>query len=150
MAPDDLFAHAGTIAIVGWAILLIAPRRWPALNAIPALILPAALSGVYAVLVLQHFAAAGGGYGSLAEVRTLLAGEWMLLAAWVHFLALDLFVGAWIARRMDTAGLHRLLQVPVLLSILYFGPAGMLLGLLAIGALCLSAPSRTELRRVLA
>lgn len=134
MPPNELFEHAGTIAIVGWAILLFAPRRWPALNAVPAFVLPLLLCALYAALILQHFAAAEGGYGSLADVRALLSNEWMALAGWTHFLAFDLFVGAWLAKRMDEAELNRIIQAPILLSVLYFGPAGLLLGLLVTGA----------------
>ena len=73
---------------------------------------------------------AGGGYGSLMQVRTLLSGDEMLLAGWTHFLAFDLVVGALIAERMDRAGIGRLLQAPLLASIFMFGPLGMLLALL--------------------
>lgn len=144
MTPDALFDHAGTIAFCGWAILVLAPRRWALLNAIPAVVLPAVLSGLYAAIVLQHFAAADGGYDSLAAVKTLLSGDWLLLAGWVHFLAFDLFAGAWMAQRMDEAGINRVLQAPVLLLILFFGPAGFLIGLIAIGALRLPGVSRRE------
>lgn len=140
MTPEALFQHAGTIAIFGWAILLFAPRRWPLLNAVPLIVIPALLSGLYAVLVLRFFAETGGGYDTLAAARQLLSTDWMLLAGWVHFLAFDLFAGAWMALRMDAVRLHRLLQAPILLSILYFGPAGFLIGLLATGALRLPQP----------
>ena len=140
MTPDALFTHAGNVAVAGWLVLLLGPRRWPLLNAVPAFAIPLALSALYTVLVLRHFAAAGGGYDSLAAVATLLSGPWMLLAGWVHFLAFDLFAGAWLARRMDAVGLHRLLQAPVLVSVLMFGPAGLLLGLLAVGSLRLPFP----------
>lgn len=135
MAPEALFGHAGTIAMTGWAILLLAPRRWSWLNAVPAIILPALLSALYTILILRHFASAGGGYDTLANVRILLSGEWMLLAGWVHFLAFDLFAGAWMARRMDEVGLNRLIQAPILLLILFFGPAGLLIGLVSTGAM---------------
>lgn len=87
-------------ATAGWTVLVLAPRRWPALNAVPALVIPAGLSALYAALVLRHFAGAGGGFGTLADVAELLSGSWMLLAGWVHYLAFDLMVGAWSARRL--------------------------------------------------
>lgn len=135
MTPQDLFGHAGTAAMAGWAVLLLAPRRWEALNAVPAVLIPAALSALYAVLILRHFADAPGGYGSLADVAALLSAEWMLLAGWVHYLAFDLAVGAATARRMDGAGLSRIVQAPILLAIFLFGPLGFLLALLAISAM---------------
>jgi hypothetical protein len=130
MTPDDLFGLAGAAVLPGWAILILGPRRWPALNAVPQIVLPGALSLLYAVLVLAHFAGSGGGYGSLAEVRTLLSSEWMLLAGWVHYLAFDLAIGAWAAARMDRAGVGRIVQGFILPLIFLFGPLGLILALL--------------------
>lgn len=124
------FAIAGQVAMAGWAILIFAPRRWPALNLMPGAVLPAALALGYAGLVLVHFAGTGGGFGSLAEVRILLSTEPMLLAGWVHYLAFDLFVGAWIARRADRIGLSRLVQAPILVATFMLGPVGLLLFLM--------------------
>ena len=76
-----------------------------------------------------HFAEAGGGRGSLAEVRPLFAHDHLLVAGWVHFLAFDLMIGALMADRMDRVGVHRALQAPVLLSIFLFRPLGVLLAL---------------------
>ena len=154
MTPDDLFGLAGMAAMAGWTVLVLAPRRWAALNAFPALVIPAGLSALYAALVLRHFAGAGGGFGSLAEVAELMSDPWVLLAGWVHYLAFDLVVGASSARRMDAAGVSRLVQAPLLLTIFLFGPAGFLLVLIVAGAMRLPAllrlPSFPENRHVLA
>ena len=53
---EGWFSIAGALAMAGWAILILAPRRWGALNALPFYALPAVLSGGYAVLILLHFA----------------------------------------------------------------------------------------------
>lgn len=127
MTPETLFSMAGALVMPAWLFLIFGPRRWPLLNAIPAYAVPLALSAFYAVLVLTHFSAAGGGYGTLAEVRTLMSSDMMLLAGWVHYLAFDLFIGAWAARRMDAAGISRIIQAFVLPTIFLFGPAGLLL-----------------------
>jgi len=81
--PNDLgswFSQAGLIAMIGWAILIFGPRRWPSLSAFPAYLLPAVLSLGYAVLILRHFGSAEGGYNSLADVAKLLSNEHILLA----------------------------------------------------------------------
>jgi hypothetical protein len=44
----------------------------------------------------------------------------------VHYLAFDLFVGAWIARQVMTLGMSRLLLVPLLPLTFMFGPMGFL------------------------
>jgi hypothetical protein len=129
MTPDDLFAMAGQVAVLGWAALILGPRRFPWFNRIPALILPAVLSLLYALVALSRFAGADGGFGSLAEVRTLFTDDWALLAGWVHYLAFDLMIGAMVAARMDRVGVIRLLQAPILVLVFLLGPLGALLAL---------------------
>ena len=48
---------------------------------------------------------------------------------WIHYLALDLFAGLWIAKDADQKGFSRLIQAPVLLLTFVAGPAGLLLWL---------------------
>lgn len=120
------FSVAGSLAMLGWAILILAPRRWPVLNAVPAYILPAVLSAGYAVLILLFFGEGEGGFDSLQAVARLFEQAPLLLAGWVHYLAFDLFIGAWIARRADVMGMHRVLQAPILLATFMLGPIGLL------------------------
>jgi hypothetical protein len=143
MTPEDLFALTGPPALLGWAILILAPRRWPLLNAIPQVVIPLVFSALYTALILANFAATGGGFGTLAAVRQLFTSDWMLLAGWVHYLAFDMAVGAWLAARMDRAGIGRLVQAPLLVLTFLFGPVGFLLALLSEGTLRL-VPSRTS------
>ncbi len=140
MSADELFSLSGALALAGWVVLLFAPRGRLWLDLVPFLLIPAGLSLLYGGLVLAHFAASGGGYGSLDAVRLLFGSDWMLLAGWVHYLAFDLIVGAVMAGRMDRAGVMRLVQVPVLLCIVLFGPLGVVLALVTEGALRLPLP----------
>lgn len=122
---EHVFSTAGQIAMAGWLILLFGPRRWPILNMVPQLVLPGLLSLGYGVLILVYFAGADGGFDSLASVRALMAsGDPVLLAGWVHYLAFDLFVGAWVAARCDLRGISRLVQMPILVATFLFGPLG--------------------------
>ena len=135
MSPDGLFGAAGTMAMLGWVVLVLGPRRFPWLSALPLVVVPALLSAFYAVLVLTSFAGAEGGFGSLTEVRALFSDDWVLLAGWVHYLAFDLVVGSLMAARMDRAGVGRIVQAPILLLVFLFGPLGALLALLVEGTL---------------
>ena len=124
--PDQLFGWAGQAAMLGWLILLVLPRRWPWLLAVPRYIVPFGLSLLYAGLAMAHFFTIdGGGYGSLAEVKTLLSKDEMLLAGWVHYLAFDLFIGGWIAVNAGRMGVTRLVQAPILIATFMFGPVGL-------------------------
>jgi hypothetical protein len=140
MTPDDMFSLASMAALPGWAILILAPRRWPLLNAVPALLIPLGLAGLYTGLVLTYFSASGGGFGSIAQVRHLFQSDPALVAGWVHYLAFDLMIGAVMAGRLDRIGVSRLLQAPILISIFMFGPVGLLLTLLTEASLRLPLP----------
>ena len=144
MAPDDLFGLANMVALPGWAILIFAPRRWPAVNMLPAVVIPLLLSVLYTGLVLRYFAEAGGGYATLAEVRTLFLSDEVLVAGWAHYLAFDLMVGALMAVRLDRMGVSRLIQAPVLVSIFLFGPVGVIFTYAIEAALMLPRPKTKE------
>ncbi|MDG3042072.1 ABA4-like family protein [Roseicyclus marinus] len=130
MTPEDLFSLASTTAMAGWGLLILGPRGYPGLNAIPLWVIPLGLSGVYGLIVLSRFSGMGGGFDSLASVATLLSDDWALLAGWVHYLAFDLFVGAVMAARMDRVGVGRVVQAAILIPIFMLGPLGFLLAAL--------------------
>jgi len=114
--------------MLGWIILIFLPRRWKYLNWIPHFIIPFGLSFLYAALFLPTFwTIEGGGFSSLEQVKTLLSNDTALLAGWVHYLAFDLFIGAWIAHKADKIGISRILQAPILLATFMMGPLGLLM-----------------------
>ncbi len=131
--PDTAFRLAGLLALLGWAGLLLslfvgAARAvaWPAAQ----LIVPALLALAYILLLAGAWGAddaAGGGFGSIAEVRALFANDAALAAGWLHYLAFDLFVGAWIVRDGLEVRVPRLLLIPCLALTFLFGPSGLLL-----------------------
>ncbi|WP_245228451.1 ABA4-like family protein [Pontixanthobacter sp. CEM42] len=128
MVPEQLFGWAGQAAMLGWVILIFLPRRWPALLFVPRYVIPLGLSLLYSGLAMSYILTVeGGGFGSLAEVKTLLSNDWALLAGWVHYLAFDLFIGGWIAVQADKVGISRLLQAPILLATFMAGPLGLAL-----------------------
>ncbi len=126
MNPESLFSLAGLLAALGW-ILLAALPRWRWTMGIAAVFLPLALAGLYLGLVLVNLFGAEGGFGSLEQVARLFEDRWLLLAGWVHYLAFDLFVGAWEVRTARAEGIPHLLIVPALILTFLFGPAGFLL-----------------------
>lgn len=129
MPLDLLFRIASTIALVGWVILAVAPlhRR---LAVLAARVLAAILCGGYGA-VLVH--ALGGGPGfdwrafnSLDGVMGLLRTREAFLAGWVHYLAFDLFTGAWEAETAPAARVpHAVLLVCLFLTFMA-GPVGLL------------------------
>ncbi|HYP01517.1 MAG TPA: ABA4-like family protein [Pyrinomonadaceae bacterium] len=127
MSPEKIFSICTTLVLPGWLLLIFAPRwRWSA-RIIAACALPLALAVVYVLIVAVHFGHSEGGFGSLAEVGQLFRNPYNLLAGWIHYLAFDLFVGAWEVRDSQRVGIHHLLVVPCLALTFMFGPAGLLL-----------------------
>jgi len=125
-APEQLFYWAGQMASLGWLILIFLPRL-KALFFLAKYMLPLALGLLYSGLMLTAYFISDGGYGSLDAVRVLFTSDQILLAGWVHYLAFDLFIGAWIATQADKIGISRLLQAPILLATYLFGPLGLVL-----------------------
>jgi len=128
MTAEQVFSIANAAALLGWIGLVISVifnkpywrdevfGRW----------LPLAFSGLYFALILFFFRQAEGGFGSLADVQLLFTSLWAALAGWIHYLAFDLFMGAWIARRVMHEGMSRWLLVALLPLTFMFGPIGFL------------------------
>ncbi|MEM6899860.1 MAG: ABA4-like family protein [Pseudomonadota bacterium] len=128
LTDDMLFTLSSRLAMVGWLLLAFLPHRGRFLYRLTGLGIPCILAMLYGALMAASFATAeGGGYGSLAQVKELFSEDRILLAGWIHYLAFDLAVGTWIAKRATEVGLSRIVQVPILFMTLMFGPVGFLL-----------------------
>ena len=90
------------------------------------IVIPLSLGVVYAVVLASNIVGAPGGFSSLQEVADLFSNRWLLLAGWVHYLAFDLFIGAWEVRDATERGVPRLLVAPCLVLTFLFGPIGLL------------------------
>lgn len=126
MTPDALFELTGPLAMLGWLALALSPLAPRLADAIAAVAIPTLLSVGYVALILVHWSGAPGGFGSLAEVMALFTHPGVALAGWVHYLAFDLFVGAWISRTARAEAVPHLLILPCLGLTFLFGPAGFL------------------------
>jgi hypothetical protein len=127
MSPHDVFSGLNLIAGIGWALLVLFPRKRWVVDAVAGKAIPALLAVVYAAIVAAEWRGSEGGFSSLTEVATLFANPWILLAGWIHYLAFDLFVGCWEVRDAAERGIRHLLVVPCLVLTFLFGPAGWLL-----------------------
>ena len=129
---ESIFSACGMLAMLGWAGLILLPKFPLVVDVAARLVIPALIGVVYLVLMLGNASQtpADGGFGSLAEVKALFSVEALLLGGWVHYLAFDLFVGAWEVRDAQRRGVHHLLVIPCLFATFLAGPAGLVLYLL--------------------
>lgn len=126
MSNEMLFFVANLVALLGWIALVVAPLAPRLFDGLAGWLLPGGLSLTYAVLMLVHFADAPGGFGTLAEVQALFTDANVALAGWIHFLAFDLFIGAWIVRDARRQGIAHWMVLPMLPFAFLLGPAGLL------------------------
>jgi len=126
MTLENMFSLAGIVAMVGWLLLLLSPLMPKWSDRISGVLLPLLLSFGYLMLLILPATASGGGFGTLADVMDLFSYEQAALAGWVHFLAFDLFIGAWACRKARSEGMRFILVAPCLPVIFLFGPAGLL------------------------
>lgn len=125
MTPDQLFQLANPLALLGWAALALSPFA-PRAAQIVAVTVPLVLSVLYAGLVLAFWWEAPGGFAALADVQALFTHPQIALAGWLHYLAFDLFLGAWEVRTARGEGIAHWLVLPCLALTFLFGPAGFL------------------------
>ena len=104
------------------------------------MVIPLLLAVVYTGLIAARWSGHQGGFTSLGAVGELFADPWLLLAGWVHYLAFDLFIGAWEVRDAARARVPHWLVVPCLIATFLVGPMGLLLYFAWPGAAATSPP----------
>ena len=127
MSVDLIFSVANVLALAGWAGLIFLPGRGWITDGVAGFVIPLLLSVAYAGLIAAFWATAEGGFSSLDDVRLLFQTPGLLLAGWLHYLAFDLFVGAWEVRTARAEGIPHLFVIPALVLTFLFGPAGFFL-----------------------
>lgn len=128
MSAEALFAAANATALFGWVLLAFAPLRRAAL-VLGARTVAVGMAVLYAGLLIG--AVTGGGatavdFTTLSGLTAGFARPEAVLVGWVHYLAFDLWVGAW---AVEDAGRRRVPHwavLPALFLTLMAGPVGLL------------------------
>jgi Domain of unknown function (DUF4281) len=127
MQPELIFTIGSNLAMIGWILLVFAPKwRWTKRIVIYGTI-PLLLGIAYLFIIIFSFGRAEGGFGSLEGVQQLFQNPWMLLAGWLHYLAFDQFIGSWELSNAQKLEINHFLVIPCLLLTFFFGPVGLVL-----------------------
>ena len=116
-----------------WLMLAIAPNSKLTQILLNSIILPLILSTAYIYVIYQTILLDEPLinifklYLSLDNLYTLFSAESFLLVFWLHFLALNLFLGSWISRDGAKYNLPRGLVFIPLLLVYFTGPVGLVL-----------------------
>lgn len=129
LTPELVFTIASNLVLPGWILLVLFPR-WKVTDwIVHAGLIPVVL-GVFYLSIVGPVMAQGGlnfsDFGSLAGVMKLFTTPWVVVAGWIHYLAFDLWTGAWEVRDSKQVGLSHLFVVPCLFLTFMLGPVGLL------------------------
>ena len=116
-----------------WLMLIIIPNSKFTQFFVNSIIVPLIVSATYTYIIYQailmdkpifdFFKL----YLSLDNLYTLFATESFLLVFWLHFLALNLFLGSWISRDGIKYNMPRSLVFLPLILVYFTGPLGLVL-----------------------
>ncbi len=116
-----------------WIMLIIIPNSRITQILINSLIIPLILSVTYVYIIYQSilldesFIDIFKLYMSLDNLYTVFATESFLLAFWLHFIALNLFLGSWVSRDAYKYNMPKKLSFLPLMLIYFTGPLGLVI-----------------------
>jgi len=116
-----------------WILLIIAPSSKITQFFVNSIILPLMLSTAYIYVIYQSILLdeaifdVFGLYLGLNNLYTILSAEHFLLFFWLHFLALNIFLGSWISRDGIKYNISRSIILLPLVLVYFAGPVGLVL-----------------------
>lgn len=127
MDLDIVFFVLNYSVVPAWALLVLAPRwRWTQ-RLVHSAFVPLLLGAAYSLLLFtDREGSPDGSFLTLDGVMAIFTSRQTVIAAWVHYLIFDLFVGGWEARDAARRGIPHVWIVPSLVLTLMFGPLGLL------------------------
>ena len=135
MTPDNIFSIASIGAMAGWVLLVLAPLRREAII-LAARAVGVALAVLYAGLIIGAMTSSdglGADFGKLSSLAAAFSHPPVMLIGWIHYLAFDLWVGAWEAEVAPKWGIPHWALIPCLGLTFSFGPMGLLVFLIVAG-----------------
>ena len=126
-----LWTNFGVIPF--WFMLITMPNARITQIFINSIILPLILSVAYVYVLYQGILLDEPMldifklYSSLDDLYTVFATENHLLFFWIHFIALNLFLGSWVSRDAIKYNMSRSLVLIPLILIYFTGPLGLVL-----------------------
>lgn len=127
MQAAEIFSICNKVILLGWVLLIFLPN-WKYTQAIILNGLIVTFAALYSFIILKDIGNFNpDSFSTLAKVKALFQNDDAVAAGWIHYLAFDLFVGAYIVRKSKEIQLSRVLYTICLPFTFMFGPMGYLL-----------------------
>ena len=129
---ENIYLIANWGVIPFWLLLIIIPNHSITNFFVQSIIAPLLLASAYSLVAYNIFL--DGNifnsfelYRGLDGLYTVFSNEAFLLIFWLHFLAISLFMGAWIGRDSQKYMVSKLFVIPSLILTYFTGPFGLLI-----------------------
>ncbi len=127
---ENIYLVANWGVIPFWLLLVFIPNNQLTNFLVHSVIAPLLLAVSYAYLsykIYQEGNIFDGFelYSGLDGLYSMFANEALLLLFWLHFLAISLFAGSWIARDSKRYFIPKVITIPSLILTYFSGPIGL-------------------------
>ncbi len=129
---QTFFQVTNTVALLAWIALVLFPGRRIVSGVLCGIVVPGLLAACYFAVIAWKLAENGlpkEDLTTIAGLRSVFGDDWVLAAAWTHYLVFDMVVGAWIARDAIRLGIPWPLRSLSLVLTFLAGPVGFLVHL---------------------
>ena len=129
---ENIYLWTNFAVLPFWLMLLVIPNWKISQFFVNSIILPLILASTYAYVIYQEILGASifdtfKLYLGLDELYTIFSTESFLLAFWIHFVTLNLFLGSWVSRDGVKYNISKKLVFFPLILIYLSGPLGLVI-----------------------
>ena len=132
LSYENIYLIANWSVIPFWLLLIILPNHTVTNFFAQSIIAPLLLASAYGFIAYDIFLEGNilnsfELYRGLDDLYSMFSSEAFLLIFWIHFLAISLFLGAWIARDSQRYIVPRFFVIISLILTYFTGPVGLLI-----------------------
>ena len=132
LSYENIYLMANWGVLPFWLLLIILPNHGVTNFFVQSIIAPLLLAGAYAFVAYNIFLEGNildsfELYSGLDGLYSMFSSESFLLVFWLHFLAISLFLGAWISRDSQRYMVPRFFVIISLVLTYFTGPVGLLI-----------------------
>ena len=130
---DNIYFWSNLGILPFWLMLIFIPNSKFTQILVNSVIIPLILATAYiyvfyqTILLDESFLEIFTIYSKLENLYTVFATESFLLIFWLHFLALNIFLGSWVSRDGIKYNMPRIILSTILIIIFFTGPLGLVM-----------------------